>query len=38
VAEAEHCWYDTSRWSFWVDGLDRVLEVTLAPTQASRLR
>jgi hypothetical protein len=27
VAEAESCWYDTSRWHLWVDGLDRVLEV-----------
>jgi hypothetical protein len=27
VAEAEQCWYDTSRWSRWVDGLDRVLTV-----------
>src|SRR6202042_1954757 len=27
VAEAERCWYDTSRWSLWVDGLDRVVEV-----------
>jgi hypothetical protein len=27
VAEAEKCWYDTSRWSLWVDGLDRVVEV-----------
>ena len=26
VPDAELCWYDTSRWSFWVDGLDRVLE------------
>ncbi len=28
VAEAERCWYDTSRWSYWVDGLERVIEVT----------
>jgi hypothetical protein len=27
VAEAERCWYDTTRWSGWIDGLDRVLEV-----------
>ncbi len=27
VAEAERCWYDTSRWNLWVDGLDRVVEV-----------
>jgi Polyketide cyclase / dehydrase and lipid transport len=27
VAEAEQCWYDTSHWNLWVDGLDRVLEV-----------
>lgn len=26
VSEAERCWYDTSRWPRWVDGLDRVLE------------
>jgi len=26
VHEAERCWYDTSRWPSWVDGLDRVLE------------
>jgi uncharacterized membrane protein len=25
VHEAERCWYDTSRWASWVDGLDRVL-------------
>jgi hypothetical protein len=28
VAEAERCWYDTSRWSHWVDGLERVVTVT----------
>jgi Polyketide cyclase / dehydrase and lipid transport len=27
VDEAERCWYDTSRWASWVDGLDRVVEV-----------
>ncbi len=27
VAEAERCWYDTARWSQWVDGLERVLAV-----------
>jgi Polyketide cyclase / dehydrase and lipid transport len=27
VAEAESCWYDTTRWHLWVDGLDRVVEV-----------
>ncbi|HEY1568372.1 MAG TPA: SRPBCC family protein [Solirubrobacteraceae bacterium] len=26
VPEAERCWYDTSRWPSWVDGLDLVLE------------
>ena len=26
VPDAERCWYDTSRWSSWVDGLDTVLE------------
>ncbi len=30
VHEAERCWYDTSRWESWVDGLDRVVE-TLEP-------
>ncbi|MGI8506171.1 MAG: SRPBCC family protein [Solirubrobacteraceae bacterium] len=27
VAEAERCWYDTTLWPQWVDGLDRVLAV-----------
>jgi hypothetical protein len=27
VAEAERCWYDTSAWTVWVDGLDRMVEV-----------
>lgn len=27
VADAECCWYDTSAWATWVDGLDRVLEL-----------
>jgi len=27
VADAERCWYDTSGWATWVDGLDRVLAV-----------
>jgi len=27
MLEVERCWYDTSRWSSWVDGLDRVLAV-----------
>ncbi|MGH2870512.1 MAG: SRPBCC family protein [Solirubrobacteraceae bacterium] len=27
VSEAERCWYDTGRWSRWVDGLDQVLAV-----------
>ncbi|HEX3691093.1 MAG TPA: SRPBCC family protein [Solirubrobacteraceae bacterium] len=30
VHEAERCWYDTSGWQSWVDGLDRILE-TRAP-------
>ena len=30
VPDAERCWFDTSRWESWVDGLDRVLE-TRAP-------
>jgi hypothetical protein len=28
VSEAERCWYDTSGWASWVDGLDRVTEVS----------
>jgi hypothetical protein len=28
VADAERCWYDTSRWPSWVDGLDRVVQTT----------
>jgi uncharacterized membrane protein len=27
VSEAERCWYDTTRWPHWIDGLDRVLTV-----------
>jgi Polyketide cyclase / dehydrase and lipid transport len=27
VHEAERCWYDTSRWPEWIDGLSRVIEV-----------
>jgi hypothetical protein len=27
VHEAETAWYDTTRWSNWVDGLERVLDV-----------
>ena len=30
VTDAERYWYDTSHWSYWVDGLDRVLQ-TAAP-------
>ncbi len=30
VADAERCWYDTSGWELWVDGLDRVVQ-TRAP-------
>lgn len=26
VPEAERCWYDTGRWTSWVDGLEVVLE------------
>jgi polyketide cyclase/dehydrase/lipid transport protein len=26
VHEAEQCWYDTTRWPSWVDGLDRVVQ------------
>jgi hypothetical protein len=28
VHQAEACWYDTSRWSDWVQGLDRVVAVS----------
>jgi hypothetical protein len=28
VHEAETLWYDTSRWPAWVDGLERVVEVS----------
>jgi hypothetical protein len=28
VHDAERCWYDTSRWPAWVDGLDRVVDVS----------
>jgi hypothetical protein len=28
VHDAETCWYDTSRWQAWVNGLARILEVT----------
>jgi Polyketide cyclase / dehydrase and lipid transport len=27
VHEVEQRWYDTSRWPYWVDGLERVVEV-----------
>jgi hypothetical protein len=27
VAEAERCWYDTTRWERWVDGLEQVVAV-----------
>jgi hypothetical protein len=30
VPEAERCWYDTSGWARWVDGLDHVVQ-TAAP-------
>jgi uncharacterized membrane protein len=30
VHEAETCWYDTARWPAWVDGLERVSEVSAA--------
>lgn len=26
VLEAERCWYDTSHWPAWVDGLDQVVQ------------
>jgi uncharacterized membrane protein len=28
VHEAETCWYDTRRWPAWVDGLERIVEVS----------
>src|SRR5438874_5602925 len=28
VHDAETCWYDHVRWPAWVDGLERVLDVT----------
>jgi Polyketide cyclase / dehydrase and lipid transport len=28
VHEAETCWYEVDRWADWVDGLDRVVDVT----------
>jgi hypothetical protein len=28
VHDAETCWYDTTFWPAWIDGLDRVVEVT----------
>lgn len=28
VNDVEACWYDTTRWPEWIDGLDRVVEVT----------
>lgn len=27
VHQAESCWYDTDRWSAWVEGLGQVLEI-----------
>jgi uncharacterized membrane protein len=27
VRDAERCWYDTSRWGSWVDGLDDVVQI-----------
>jgi hypothetical protein len=27
ISEAERCWYDTSSWPHWVEGLERVVEV-----------
>jgi hypothetical protein len=27
VHEAESCWYDTSGWPYWIDGLERVIDV-----------
>ncbi|MBV9004629.1 MAG: SRPBCC family protein [Solirubrobacterales bacterium] len=28
VRDAERCWYNTARWPVWVDGLDRVVDVS----------
>lgn len=39
VHEAQSCWCDVSRWSEWVDGLERVLEVEGDwPREGSRVR
>ncbi len=39
VHEAERCWYDTARWEAWVDGLNRVEEVSPQwPTVGARVR
>jgi hypothetical protein len=39
VHEAETLWYDTSRWPAWVDGLERVVEVSGDwPTAGARVR
>jgi Polyketide cyclase / dehydrase and lipid transport len=38
VHEAETCWYDHVRWPRWVDGLERVLDVTAGwPTAGGRI-
>ena|SRR5947209_18252935 len=39
VHEAERCWYDTARWRFWVDGLERVVDRADSwPTVGSAVR
>jgi Polyketide cyclase / dehydrase and lipid transport len=39
VHEAERCWHDTARWRAWVDGLDRVEEVSPEwPAVGARVR
>jgi hypothetical protein len=38
VYEAETCWYDHVRWPRWVDGLERVLDVTVGwPAAGGRI-
>ncbi len=39
VRDAERCWYDTARWPAWVDGLDRVIDVSASwPDPGSAVR
>ena len=39
VHAAERCWYDTARWSAWVEGLERVDQVGRAyPERGAEVR